>query len=153
MSSIALQNRSRSEPTLGPLLQRVLDADSRGRQLVSSPSLPGVVRELADTAERLGYGALLGASPIGHNLVGAMTLASPSLRPWTPGQDTRVLVVDAIVAGISGLLIAGSRAHALGVRNVEALVVDAPANLDPGSSPDSPIQRLITLGLQHRLAA
>jgi hypothetical protein len=111
-----------------------------------------VVDALIAKAADLGYGALLGASVAGHSLVGAMSYRSEKLYPWTPAHDTHVLVVDAVVAGLGGLSVAASHAHALGAIHTDGLVVSVSedalaAQLHPQ------LHRILMLDSNLRLAA
>jgi hypothetical protein len=138
--------------TIGPLLAEALAADSQTRSLLTGARLPGVVDALIAKAEGAGYGALLGASVAGHNLVGAMSYKSEKLHPWAPSHDTQVLVVDAVVAGLGGLSVAASHAHALGATHTDFLVVSISEDALAAQF-DSKLHRILMLGSGLRLAA
>lgn len=154
MQSQSKNSRSPFEAgAIGPLLAEVLAADSETRTLLSGPRLPAVVDALVSQAERLGYGALLGASAAGHNLVGAMSYRSSKLRPWTPHEDERVLVIDAVVAGVGGLYMAASHAHALGATETDALVVSISAAASAGAQSDAQLRSIFRLTPELKLVA
>ncbi len=84
-------------------LDSVLAAERRSTQLLTeSPEV--VVAGLVDVARRRSCYLVTGASPSGHQLVGAMVLAEEGrLTPWTPDASGAVLVVDSAVVSTHGL--------------------------------------------------
>jgi hypothetical protein len=74
MASKALQRNGPActSVEIGPLLERALRADSSARRLLAGEEFLGLVDEMAESVEAIGYEALLGASVMGHALVGAL---------------------------------------------------------------------------------
>jgi hypothetical protein len=137
---------------MGPLLAAVLEAKKQTRDLVRPERLAATVDALVERAHATGVRAIHGASDIGHSLAGAMAYASPRLRLWQPGDPGGVLLVDGVVAGLSGVRLAAERARAVGAERVEALILGAlleKASLER----DSSVAEVITLGRERPMAA
>jgi hypothetical protein len=70
----------------------------------------------------------------------------------SPGDPGGVLLVDGVVAGLSGVRLAAERARAVGAERVEALILGAlleKASLER----DSSVAEVITLGRERPMAA
>jgi hypothetical protein len=106
-----------------PLLKAVVAAENRTAELGVAGDWAHTVESLVVAARAIGIRSLYAASPAGERLVGGMTLADPEFAVWRIGEDVRVLLVDAFLAGSAGIDIAGARARASGARQVEALVL------------------------------
>ncbi len=135
---------------MGPLLERALEADARSKAIMSGVALREVVDEMADLVAGTGANALLGASSVGHAMVGAISYCLPSARPWAPGHVEPVLVVDVVVASVVGLDAVGQYASRMGATSVAALVV---AVLDDDAQSGEAIGPVIRLQGEMSIAA
>jgi hypothetical protein len=79
---------------------------------------------MASAVAGSGISAMLGASAMGHALVGALSYGVPSARMWTPGTAEPVLLVDVVVASLQGRESAGEYATKLGATRLAGLLVD-----------------------------
>jgi hypothetical protein len=139
-------------PKAGPVLAAIIEAKRQTGHLVDAERLAGTVDALVHRAHALGARAVYGASDIGQSLAGAMAYASPRLRLWHPGEPAAVLLVDGVVAGLSGVRLAAERAKTIGAERVDALILGALPDLAVGGH-DPTIAQLVTLGREQRAAA
>lgn len=87
-----------------PLLNAAVDAETVNAGLLAGPGAQRLIAELTKIANDHSCELISGASPIGHQLVGALIYATHGkLRLWTPSEDGNVLAVDGVVVGLSGL--------------------------------------------------
>jgi hypothetical protein len=143
---------SAPESEVGPLLAAVIEAKRITGLLAGPEHLRDTVAALVERAHAMRPSAIYGASEIGQSLAGAMAYASPRLRLWQPGDTTAVLLIDGVVAGLSGVHLAGEHAKAVGAMDVDALIV----GIVPGDrevQPDPRIGQIVTLPQLHRAAA
>jgi hypothetical protein len=144
---------SRTVIETGPLLAAVVDAKRETGHLLGPEHLVGTVDALVLRAHALGAHAVYGASDIGQSLAGAMAYASPRLRLWEPREPAAVLLIDGVIAGLSGIRLAAERLKRVGAKRVEALVVGALGDLESSELRDASVERVLILGREHSLAA
>ena len=86
------------------LLTQVLVVDYEDRALIGGPGVRRVLERIASVAESRACLALLGASPSGERLIGAVLASFPGMfHVWDPGREEPVLVVEGIALGDSAV--------------------------------------------------
>lgn len=126
------------------LLQAVLDADREDRQLLRGGAAGELLTLFADIARSNNCTRLMGASPAGERLIGALLFqAGENLAVWEPGTSERVLVVEGVALGDAAVLAAMEKAVSLG-----AVASCIGAYITPGrpGCMTTPGQRIVQVG-------
>lgn len=117
----------------GDLLRGVLTADREDRRLLSNPNAVDLLSRINEIAQTHDCTALLGASPSGQRLVGAMLLHfSSSYRVWQPGEHDCVLALEGIALGDAALATAMNFAVSAGASSTIGLFI-APSEFSPAA--------------------
>jgi len=114
---------------------RLIAATTVGELLEEGLSAPGALREastqVAETAQRYGYRALLGASPVGDRLAAAaVALAADGLFLYRGPDDGPVLIVDGVLVTGVQLAAAARRVREDGVSRAGGAVLLAVNDID-----------------------
>lgn len=115
----------------GDLLRGVLAADREDRGLLNSSASAGLLEQIGEVAEAHQCTALLGASPAGHRLVGAMLFHfSGCFRVWQPGDCEPVLVMEGVALGDAAVTMAMNFATTAGASNSIGIFI-TPSEFSP----------------------
>ena len=86
-------------PIAGALLAQIMDCEKRNHDLLVATDAERLIARFVEEAKSRGCVSVVGASDTGKMIVGAMLVASQgNLRPWRPGMDGAVMVVDGVTS-------------------------------------------------------